>query len=206
MDLLQKKNILGEKPLFPRRQPDCQTGAVFSKMGPGCEGCVANINVHKGDIAFIVSRSNLEVCLCSLASLFQQTSTHSWPATLLHMARQTMMLQLLTGALLLLLPWFGGPTLGEISNNFSMCLQFFYNETPPMGFSAPEYQPICQRYGNQYRFATLYHREHRAPLYSAYILKAKKGLRGRRKNQPRWMYEPQVSRKTVCCVQEQPLS
>lgn len=162
--------------------------------------CVVNINVHKRDIAFIDSRSSVEVCLCSLASLFQQTSAHSRPATLLHMAPQTMMLQLLTGTLLLLLPWFNGPTLGEISNDFSKCLQFFYNKTPPMGVIGSEYQPICQRYRNHYRFATLYNRKHRAPLYSAYILKTLKGSYPR----PNWMYEPQVSRKTVCCVQEQP--
>lgn len=144
---------------------------------------LTDINVHKRDIAFIDSRSSVEVCLCSLPFLFQQTSADSRPATLLHMAFQ----KLLT--LILLLPWCSGPTLGEIGNDFSKCLQFFYNETPPMGFSASEYQPICQRYKNNYRFATLYNRNHRAAMYSAYILKIPKD------NYPngRWMCEPQVS-------------
>lgn len=104
------------------------------------------------------------------------------------------MLQLSTGALLLLLPWFGGLVLGEISNNFSQCLGFFYDKTPPKGISAAGYQPICQRYKNQYRFASLYHRQHRAPLYSAYILSP---ADGKRPNSS-WMYEPQV--RVLCTV------
>ncbi|XP_076594852.1 endonuclease domain-containing 1 protein-like [Chaetodon auriga] len=99
------------------------------------------------------------------------------------------MLQLSTGALFLLLLWFGGLVLGEISNDFSQCLDFFYNKTPPKGISAAGYQPICQRYKNQYRFASLYHRQHRTPLYSAYILSPADGKRPR----ATWMYEPQVS-------------
>ncbi|XP_044060158.1 endonuclease domain-containing 1 protein-like isoform X1 [Siniperca chuatsi] len=98
------------------------------------------------------------------------------------------MLQFSTGALLLLLPWFGGPVLGEISDNFSQCLDFFYNKTPPQGINAAEYQPICQRYKNQYHFASLYDREHRAPLYSAYILSP---ANGKRPNI--WKYEPQLA-------------
>ncbi|XP_036932053.1 endonuclease domain-containing 1 protein-like isoform X2 [Acanthopagrus latus] len=102
---------------------------------------------------------------------------------------QTKMLQFSTGALLLLLPWFGGLVLGEISDNFSQCLNFFYNETPPSGIPAAGYQPICQRYKNQYHFASLYHRQHRAPLYSAYILSP---ADGKRPNNT-WKYEPQLA-------------
>ncbi|XP_042348972.1 endonuclease domain-containing 1 protein-like [Plectropomus leopardus] len=98
------------------------------------------------------------------------------------------MLQLSAGALLLLLPWYGGLVFGEISADFSQCLYFFYNKTPPKGISAAGYQPICQRYKNQYRFASLYHRQHRAPLYSAYILSP---AEGKRPNST-WMYEPQL--------------
>lgn len=98
------------------------------------------------------------------------------------------MLQFSTGALLLLLPWFGGLVLGEISDNFSQCLKFFYNKTPPKGIKAAGYQPICQRYKNQYHFASLYHRQHRAPLYSAYILSPADGKRPKTS----WMYEPQL--------------
>ncbi|XP_070770018.1 endonuclease domain-containing 1 protein-like [Enoplosus armatus] len=100
---------------------------------------------------------------------------------------QRAMLKLSTGALLLLLPWFGGLVIGEISDDFCKCLKFFYDETPPQGITG-EYQPICQRYKNQYRFASLYHRQHRTPLYSAYILSP---ADGKRPNTP-WKYEPQL--------------
>ncbi|KAL6117633.1 uncharacterized protein ACO6RY_15374 [Pungitius sinensis] len=99
------------------------------------------------------------------------------------------MLQCSMGALLLLLPWFGGLVLGEISNNFSQCLDFFYKKTPPTGIPAEGYQPICQRFQNQYRFATLYHRQHRSSLYSAYILSPPDGKRPKQA----WMYEPQLA-------------
>ncbi|XP_075959456.1 endonuclease domain-containing 1 protein-like [Anarhichas minor] len=102
---------------------------------------------------------------------------------------QKKMLQCSTGALLLLLPWFGGLVLGEISNDFSQCLDFFYNKTPPKGVSAAGYQPICQRHKNQYRFASLYHRQHRSPLYSAYVLGPADGKRPK----STWMFEPQLA-------------
>lgn len=98
-------------------------------------------------------------------------------------------LQFSTGALLLLLPWFGGLVIGEISKDFTQCLDFFYNRTPPQGITAEVYQPICQRYKNQYRFASLYQRQHRAPLYSAYILSPADGKRPN----ATWMYEPQLA-------------
>ncbi|XP_029298012.1 endonuclease domain-containing 1 protein-like [Cottoperca gobio] len=102
---------------------------------------------------------------------------------------QKKMLQFCTGALLLLLPWFGGLVLGEISSDFSQCLDFFYNKTPPKGIDASGYQPICQRYKNQHHFASLYHRQRRAPLYSAYILSP---ADGKRPNST-WKYEPQLA-------------
>ncbi|KAF3693916.1 Endonuclease domain-containing 1 protein [Channa argus] len=102
---------------------------------------------------------------------------------------QRKMLQFSTGALLLLLPWIGGLVLAEINKDFSNCLNFFYDRIPPKGISAAGYQPICQRYKNQYHFATLYHRELRVPLYSAYILRP---ANGKRPNS-NWMYEPQLA-------------
>ncbi|XP_071362896.1 endonuclease domain-containing 1 protein-like [Trachinotus anak] len=102
---------------------------------------------------------------------------------------QRQMLKFSTGALLLLLPWFGGLVLGEVNADFSNCLDFFYDKTPPQGISAAGYQPICQRYKNQYHFASLYHRQHRAPLYSAYILSPADGKRPNTS----WMYEPQLA-------------
>ncbi|XP_035983426.1 endonuclease domain-containing 1 protein [Fundulus heteroclitus] len=94
-----------------------------------------------------------------------------------------------SAALLFLLSWFGGLVVGELSNDFSECLKFFYEETPPSGFDYTAYQPICQRYKNTYRFASLYHRQHRAPLFSAYILRLADGPRPNTS----WMYEPQLA-------------
>ncbi|XP_028272252.1 endonuclease domain-containing 1 protein-like [Parambassis ranga] len=99
-----------------------------------------------------------------------------------------------TGPLFLLLLWLGGPVTGEVAQDFSHCLEFFYNKNPPTGVSSAEYQPICQRYKNQYHFASLYHREHRAPLYSAYTLSP---ADGRRPNAT-WKYEPQLSYSRAC--------
>ncbi len=103
---------------------------------------------------------------------------------------QRKMLRFSARSLLLLLPWFGGLVTGEISNDFSQCLDFFYNKTPPKGINAAGYQPICQRYKNKYRFASLYQRKHRIPLYSAYILSPANGKRPSNI----WKYEPQVSK------------
>ncbi|XP_040904272.1 endonuclease domain-containing 1 protein-like [Toxotes jaculatrix] len=102
---------------------------------------------------------------------------------------QRKMLHFSTGALLLLLPWFGSLVLGEVNKDFSNCLDFFYDKTPPQGISAPGYQPICQRHKNQYHFASLYDRQRRVPLYSAYILSP---AEGKRPNST-WMYEPQLA-------------
>ncbi|XP_023272527.1 endonuclease domain-containing 1 protein-like [Seriola lalandi dorsalis] len=102
---------------------------------------------------------------------------------------QRKILQFSTGALLLLLPWFGGLVLGEVNKDFSNCLDFFYYKTPPQGVNAPGYQPICQRHKNQYRFASLYHHQHRTPLYSAYLLSPADGKRP----SVAWMYEPQLA-------------
>uniref|UniRef100_UPI003AAEFCF4 endonuclease domain-containing 1 protein-like n=1 Tax=Centroberyx gerrardi TaxID=166262 RepID=UPI003AAEFCF4 len=101
---------------------------------------------------------------------------------------QRKMLQSSKGALLLLLPWLGGLVLGEVGD-FSPCLRFFYQSAPPKGIDAEGYQPICQRYRNQYRFASLYHRQRRAPLYSAYILTPAAGKRPVNS----WKYEPQLA-------------
>ncbi|KAM3612909.1 uncharacterized protein V6R79_016817 [Siganus canaliculatus] len=119
--------------------------------------------------------------------LSSRRTTCSQSAAPLCRMPQRKLLQL--SALLLLLPWFDGLVLGEISTDFSQCLHFFYKKTPPKGISAEGYQPICQRYKNQYRFASLYHRQHRAPLYSAYILS--KALNKRPTAE--WMYEPQLA-------------
>uniref|UniRef100_A0A3B3ZRX3 Uncharacterized protein n=1 Tax=Periophthalmus magnuspinnatus TaxID=409849 RepID=A0A3B3ZRX3_9GOBI len=76
----------------------------------------------------------------------------------------------------------------ELSQDFSKCPDFFYRGIPPQGFIGASHQPICQRFRNQYHFATLYHRDHRVPLFSAYILRP---ANGKRPNST-WMYEPQL--------------
>nr|XP_043896885.1 endonuclease domain-containing 1 protein-like [Solea senegalensis] len=99
------------------------------------------------------------------------------------------LLQFSIGALFLALPWLGGVVFGEVNDDFSKCLDFFHQRTPPQGISATGgYQPICQRHKNQYHFASLYRRQHRVPLYSAYILSP---ADGKRPNST-WMYEPQL--------------
>ncbi|XP_047440427.1 endonuclease domain-containing 1 protein-like [Mugil cephalus] len=103
------------------------------------------------------------------------------------------MLPFTAGALLLLLPWFGGLTSGELSDKkFTMCQKFFYKRTPPRGFGTG-HKAICQRYKNKYRFATLYDRQKRTALFSAYLMSSS--------NEPRpdgtWMYEPQLVSKTA---------
>ncbi|XP_015239590.1 PREDICTED: endonuclease domain-containing 1 protein-like [Cyprinodon variegatus] len=93
-----------------------------------------------------------------------------------------------SAVLLLLLPWFGGLAVGKISKDFSECLYYFYKNIPPRGIIGANYQPICQEYNNIYRFATLYHKWYKTPLFSAYILSKADGPRPR----VNWMYEPQL--------------
>ena len=69
--------------------------------------------------------------------------------------------------------------------DFAPCLQFFYKSWPPKG---PSGTPICQRYYNQYRFATLYSRPRRSPWFSAYVYSVPAGKRP----SASWKFEPQV--------------
>ncbi|XP_069015904.1 endonuclease domain-containing 1 protein-like [Embiotoca jacksoni] len=70
--------------------------------------------------------------------------------------------------------------------DFSLCLQFFYKSWPPKGLTGT---PICQRYYNQYQFATLYSRPRRSPWFSAYSYSAPEGKRP----SANWKYEPQLA-------------
>ncbi|KAI1888606.1 hypothetical protein AGOR_G00186890 [Albula goreensis] len=81
----------------------------------------------------------------------------------------------------------GGVT-GEVGS-FSSCPQFFYNGQPPTQLGGRGYPQICQRYHNTYHLASLYHRQWRTPLYSAYRFTAGGG---RRPKTP-WKYEPQLA-------------
>ncbi|CAK6965049.1 endonuclease domain-containing 1 protein-like [Scomber scombrus] len=70
--------------------------------------------------------------------------------------------------------------------DFTSCLQFFYRSWPPKGLAGT---PICQRYFNQYRFATLYSRPRRSPWFSAYVYGAPEGKRPKAS----WKFEPQLT-------------
>ncbi|XP_074519822.1 endonuclease domain-containing 1 protein-like [Halichoeres trimaculatus] len=70
--------------------------------------------------------------------------------------------------------------------DFAPCLQFFYKSWPPKGLSGT---PICQRYQNQYRFATLYSRARRSPWFSGYLYTAPAGKRP----SAEWKFEPQLA-------------
>ncbi|KAK3575381.1 hypothetical protein QTP86_025792, partial [Hemibagrus guttatus] len=79
-------------------------------------------------------------------------------------------------ALLLLLSFFFSLTLTKVVKDFerSPCSKFFIqspNSThviTPTVFGGNQYKKICQRWNNEYRFATLYDTNQRIPVYSAY--------------------------------------
>uniref|UniRef100_A0A8D2L0S0 Endonuclease domain-containing 1 protein-like n=1 Tax=Varanus komodoensis TaxID=61221 RepID=A0A8D2L0S0_VARKO len=76
----------------------------------------------------------------------------------------------------------------EVVKDFKNCLGFFLDKTPPdASLTPPNPARICQFYKNSYRFATMYDREKRIPIYSAYKCKPGKGPR-----YPGWMIEPQL--------------
>ncbi|XP_021386716.2 endonuclease domain-containing 1 protein-like [Lonchura striata] len=77
---------------------------------------------------------------------------------------------------------------GEVVKSFASCPQFFYNNaTPGNALQAQNPAWICQRYKNQYHFATLYDRKMRIPVYSAYVYKPGPGSRSKS-----WFAEPQL--------------
>ncbi|XP_032913449.1 endonuclease domain-containing 1 protein-like [Catharus ustulatus] len=97
------------------------------------------------------------------------------------MLRLLLLLQVLASCL-----WLGH---SEVVEAFlGPCALFFYEKTPPRGALRPTNAArICQFYDNKYRFATLYDRNNRIPVYSAYICKPGPGDR----DQP-WLVEPQL--------------
>ncbi|XP_028826067.1 endonuclease domain-containing 1 protein-like [Denticeps clupeoides] len=76
---------------------------------------------------------------------------------------------------------------GDVGD-FSPCKSFFYQSTPPVGINGT---PICQRYKNMFRFATLYDRQRRSPWFSAYIFSD--ATNEKAKTKVSWMYEPQLA-------------
>ncbi|NWI15293.1 ENDD1 protein, partial [Crypturellus soui] len=95
--------------------------------------------------------------------------------------------------LLLLLLQISGSCLwlghSEVVTSFEdSCPQFFFKETPPNETLEPNSPArICQRYKNKYYFATLYDRDRRIPVYSAYLYQPGSGKRPKT-----WMVEPQL--------------
>uniref|UniRef100_A0A8C5TD89 Endonuclease domain-containing 1 protein n=1 Tax=Malurus cyaneus samueli TaxID=2593467 RepID=A0A8C5TD89_9PASS len=75
----------------------------------------------------------------------------------------------------------------EVVTSFEKCPQFFYEETTPNDALKPNNPAqICQRYKNQYHYATLYDRDSRIPIYSAYIYQP-----GNSSRPKVWLIEPQ---------------
>ncbi|XP_027766771.1 endonuclease domain-containing 1 protein-like [Empidonax traillii] len=80
---------------------------------------------------------------------------------------------------------------GEVVESFGSCPQFFYqNFTPGNALTPPNAANICQTLNNQQFFATLYNKDKRIPVYSAYIYKRERGKRPTLQ----WMVEPQLIR------------
>ncbi|NWW54403.1 ENDD1 protein, partial [Pedionomus torquatus] len=76
----------------------------------------------------------------------------------------------------------------EVMTSFQNCSQFFFRATPPNNGLLPNSAAyICQRYNNQYHYATLYNRVMRIPVYSAYLYQPGSGNRSNN-----WMVEPQL--------------
>ncbi|NXJ71475.1 ENDD1 protein, partial [Rostratula benghalensis] len=77
----------------------------------------------------------------------------------------------------------------DVVPSFQSCPQFFFRETPPNNTLQPNNPAwICQRYNNRYHYATLYNRDLRIPVYSAYLYKPDNAT----KPQNIWMVEPQL--------------
>ncbi|KAK6477818.1 endonuclease domain-containing 1 protein-like [Huso huso] len=80
----------------------------------------------------------------------------------------------------------------EVVNDFKVCKDFFLEGTAPtVQLDQNRYKRICQKYKNQYEFATLYDTTNRIPVYSAYRYGGCD--EGERKKNISWAIEPQVS-------------
>ncbi|NWZ68842.1 ENDD1 protein, partial [Acrocephalus arundinaceus] len=77
----------------------------------------------------------------------------------------------------------------EVVTSFADCPQFFYEGAPPDAVLEPQNPAwICQRYSNAYQYATLYDRDRRIPVYSAYKYQPKSD----KIHDPWWFVEPQL--------------
>ncbi|KAI5091162.1 endonuclease domain-containing 1 protein-like, partial [Silurus meridionalis] len=105
-------------------------------------------------------------------------------------------------ALVLLLSSFSSLTLMEVVDSFNNCSSFFVKNPKdqntiivPTVFTDARYKMICQRWKNNYRFATVYDTVRRIPVYSAYTF-SKQVETTRNDN---WKIEPQVNELCVSC-------
>ncbi|XP_077035388.1 endonuclease domain-containing 1 protein-like [Agelaius phoeniceus] len=77
----------------------------------------------------------------------------------------------------------------EVVKSFVSCPQFFYSGLPPNDALNPRNPAwICQRLSNSYHYATLYDRDRRIPVYSAYKYRPGAGKRP----DVAWLLEPQL--------------
>lgn len=88
--------------------------------------------------------------------------------------------------------------LGEVVKDFKDCKkQFFHKGDPPEfenSLTDARYVRICQKYKNEYRYATLYDTKNKIPVYSAYKYERKEDCKVKRPDIT-WMIEPQIGNK-----------
>ncbi|RLW02045.1 hypothetical protein DV515_00007610 [Chloebia gouldiae] len=83
---------------------------------------------------------------------------------------------------------------GEVVKSFEECSEFFYAGTTPNDALNPKNPAlICQRFKNTYHFATLYDRDNRIPVYSAYRYEPSNV----KKPPEWWLVEPQLIDKNL---------
>ncbi|XP_057878234.1 endonuclease domain-containing 1 protein-like [Melospiza georgiana] len=76
----------------------------------------------------------------------------------------------------------------EVVDSFDSCPQFFYAAIPPNDALNPNSPAwICQHFNHSYHYATLYDKEKRIPVYSAYKYEPGSGTR-----RDFWFVEPQL--------------
>ncbi|CAH2225445.1 endonuclease domain-containing 1 [Pelobates cultripes] len=75
----------------------------------------------------------------------------------------------------------------ESQEGFAECNDFFYQSSPPQGFTDPSYTKICQKHNGDPQFATLYNTKDRIPLYSAFTYRE-----GATNDGGSWLIEPQL--------------
>lgn len=83
--------------------------------------------------------------------------------------------------IVLVLCLYFGTTKNKVVKNFKECSDFFYQkQSPTLEKPSEDMVYICQRYDNEYYYATLYDTKNRIPLYSAFQLIVSGPTKGRR--------------------------